>query len=271
VTKNGFRNDDFTPYIYRTVDGGKTWASIAGDLPRAPINVILQDRAKPNLLFVGNDLGVWVSVDDGAHWTRWKANLPTVAVHDLTIHPRENDLVVGTYGRTLWVGNMQPLRELTAELPTRAAYLFDMKPAVRYDFGTQGMNYALNGDKYIRVPNEPEGISVYYWLGGGDSTRVQIAVSDSMGTVVRRVSATGRRGVNRVVIPFQPPGQGRGRGAPPTGVAAAGGGRGAGRGGSPSAENAVLSVGRYSVTIDVGDDRLTKPAIVRERIQSKQP
>jgi len=268
VTKNGFRNDDFTPYVYRTIDGGKTWKSIAGDLPRAPVNVIIQDRAKPNLLFVGNDLGVWASVDDGAHWTRWRANLPTVAVHDLTIHPRENDLVVGTYGRTLWVGNMQPLRELTAELPTSAAYLFDVKPAARYDFGTQGMNYALGGDKYIRVPNDPEGMSVYYWLASGDSTRVQITVNDSAGAVVRRVSATGRRGVNRVVIPFQPPGPGRGRGAAPTG-AAAGGGRGGGRGSAPSAENAVLTVGRYNVTLEVGDDRLTKPAIVRPRIQAK--
>src|SRR5262249_39673621 len=108
VAKNGFRNDDFTPYLYRTSDAGKTWKSIAGDLPRSPINVVVQDRVKPNLLFVGNDLGVWFTVDDGAHWARWRANLPTIPVHDLTIHPRENDLAIATYGRSLWVGNMNP-------------------------------------------------------------------------------------------------------------------------------------------------------------------
>jgi hypothetical protein len=141
-----------------------------------------------------------------------------------------------------------------------------VKPAARYDFGTQGMNYALGGDKFIRVPNEPEGLSVYYWLGAGDSTRVQITVNDSAGTVVRRVSATGRPGVNRVVIPFQPPGQGRGRGGV-SAAAAAGGGRGGGRGISPGVESAVLSIGRYTVTLDLGDDRLVKPAVVRERIR----
>lgn len=267
VAKNGFRNDDFTPYLYRTTDGGKTWTSVAGDLPRSPINVVVQDPVRPNLLIVGNDLGVWFSADDGTHWTRWKANLPTVAVHDLKIHPRENDLVLATYGRSLWVGNMQPLREVTADLPARAAHLFDIKPAARYNFGTQGMNYALGGDKYIRVPNEPEGMSIYYWLGGNDSTRVQVTVSDSAGAVARRVSATGRRGLNRVVIPFQPAGQGRGRGgAPAGGGAAGGGGRGGGGAGAAAGENAVLDVGRYTVTVDVGGERLTKPAVVRERI-----
>ena len=273
VAKNGFRNDDFTPYLYRTTDGGRTWTSIAGDLPRAPINVVMQDRVRPDLLFIGNDLGVWVSIDGGAHWTRWKANLPTVAVHDLTIHPRENDLVLGTYGRSLWVGNMQPLRELSDELSNRTLYLFDMKPAARYGFGTQGMNYPLGGDKYIRVANDPEGISVYYWLGSGDSTRAEITVTDSAATVVRRVTHTGRRGVNRVVIPFQPPGQGRGRGA---GAAAAGrggaptGGRAAGEGTSASADNKALTTGTFTVTIDAGGARLTKPAVVRDRLQSRQ-
>ena len=271
VAKNGFRNDDFAPYLYRTLDGGTSWTSIAGDLPRAPVNVVVQDRVRPDLLFVGNDLGVWVSIDGGAHWTRFKANLPTVAVHDLTIHPRENDLVLGTYGRSLWVGNMQPLRELNAELPNQAVHLFDMKPAARYGFGTQGMNYALGGDKYLRVANDPEGISVYYWLGSGDSTRTEIMVADSAGTVVRRVTNTGRRGVNRVVIPFQPPGQGRGRGA---GAGAAAAGRGGapadGRGGegsNASAESKAIDAGAYTVTIDAGGARLTKPAVVRERIE----
>src|SRR6185295_16927411 len=99
VSKSGFRNDDFTPYLYKTTNAGRTWTSIAGNLPRAPINVVIQDRVNAHALVVGNDIGVFVSIDDGAHWTRLKSNLPPAAVHDLTIHPRENDLVIGTYGR----------------------------------------------------------------------------------------------------------------------------------------------------------------------------
>ena len=114
VAKNGFRNDDFAPYLYRTTDYGKTWTSISANLPNAPINVVVQDRKNKQLLFVGNDVGVFVSIDGGERWSALKANLPTVAVHDLTIHPRENDLVIATYGRALWTGDITPLQELTA-------------------------------------------------------------------------------------------------------------------------------------------------------------
>ena len=116
VAKNGFRNDDFAPYLYRTTDYGRTWTSLAANLPASPINVVVQDRRNPHLLIVGNDVGVFVSIDDGGRWSRLDANLPTVAVHDLTIHPRENDLVVATYGRALWTGDITPLQELSADV-----------------------------------------------------------------------------------------------------------------------------------------------------------
>ncbi|MDQ3171023.1 MAG: hypothetical protein M3Q55_12865, partial [Acidobacteriota bacterium] len=90
VAKSGFRNDDFRPFLYRTDDFGKTWSSIGAGLPDSPINVVVQDRVNRHLLIVGNDLGVWVSNDAGEAWSRLTANLPTVAVHDLTVHPREN-------------------------------------------------------------------------------------------------------------------------------------------------------------------------------------
>jgi photosystem II stability/assembly factor-like uncharacterized protein len=267
VSKNGFRNDDFAPYLYRTADGGKTWASITNDLPRAPINVVVQDRVNPHLLFVGNDLGVWVSVDDGAHWTRWRANLPTVAVHDLTIHPRESDIVLATYGRALWAGSMLPLRELTPDVLAKAVFVFEIKPVARYDFGTQGMNFALSGDKYLRVPNEPEGIPVNYWVSSNDSTRVQITVTDSAGAVARQISSTARRGLNRVVVPFavgggRGRGGGRGGGGPPPVL----GGRGGA--GAPNANaGAPIVPGRYTITVEAAGQRLTRPAHVRERIR----
>jgi hypothetical protein len=172
-----------------------------------------------------------------------------VAVHDLTIHPRENDLVLGTYGRALWVGNMQVLRELGSETLAQPAYLFEIKPTTRYNFGTQGMNYALGGDKYLRVPNEPEALTVNYWLGA-EGTTARLTVSDTSGVVVRQVAGTSRRGLNRVVIPFVP-GGGRGRG---------------GRGAADPAGSSQLQPGRYTVTLEAAGLRLTKAAVVRERI-----
>jgi len=260
VSKNGFRNDDFAPYLYRTTDGGRKWTSISGDLPRAPINVVVQDRVNSHLLIVGSDQGVFVSLDDGAHWTRWRANMPIVPVHDLTIHPRENDLVIATYGRALWVGDMQPLRELSAELLAQPVHMFEIKPATRYDFGTQGMNYALGGDKYLRVPNEPEGIIVNLWLQAGSPSPVHITVADSAGAVSRQVTADVHQRLNRIVIPFVAPG-GRGRGGGGGGAPVGGGRAGAGI----ASTGVAITPGRYTVTLDVGGTQISKPAVVRPR------
>jgi hypothetical protein len=277
VSKNGFRNDDFTPYLYRTTDGGKTWTSIVGDLPRAPINVVVQDWVNPHLLFVGNDLGLFVSIDDGAHWTQWRANLPVIPVQDLKIHPRENDIALATYGRAIWVGDMHAVRELSAETLGRAAYLFDVEPSVQYNFGSQGMNYPLYGDKYLRVPNEPEGMVVDYWLGAGTSgseAPVRITVTSEAGAVVRVVSGTTQRGMNSVVIPFTVRRRRFARGG--AGVRSrAGAGAGARGGGARGAAGTLdadapagaLTPGRYTVTLEAAGQRLTKPAVVRERIQ----
>ena len=138
VAKNGFRNDDFRPFLYRTTDFGKTWTAIAANLVDSPINVMVQDRKNRNLLIVGNDLGVWVSIDGGAAWQRLKADLPTVPVHDLTIHPRENDLVLGTYGRGIFVGDITHLQELSAGIFAKPLHLFAVEPRAAYGFRALG-------------------------------------------------------------------------------------------------------------------------------------
>jgi hypothetical protein len=248
VAKNGFRNDDFAPYLYRTADGGKTWTSIAANLPKAPVNVVVQDRKSKDLLLAGTDLGVFVSIDGGAAWTQMNANLPTVAVHDLTIHPRENDLVLGTYGRAFWTGDITPLQELSAKTLAEAAHLFDIEPRARYGFSTQGMNYHLFGDKYLEVTNEPEALVVNYYLQADAAAAASITVKDGAGAVVRELTGPSKAGLNRVLVQLGGGGGGRG---------------GRGRGG---AAVTPLAVGDYTVTVDVAGQSLTKPARVRDRI-----
>jgi photosystem II stability/assembly factor-like uncharacterized protein len=256
VTKSGFRHDDFAPYLFRTTDYGKSWTSIGAGLARSPLNVVVQDRKNANLLVAGNDMGVFVSIDAGKSWSRLKANLPTVAVHDLTIHPRENDLVLGTYGRAIWVGDITPLQELSAEVLDKNAHLFDVEPRARYGFQAIG-NYNLYGDKYLEIPNEPDALVVNYYLKADASGAARVSISDVSGRALRTVDGPARRGLNRVQLPL---GGGGGRGGP-AGAAGGGGGRGAGAGGG------ALTVGEYLVTIEVGGEKLSKPARVRERLR----
>jgi hypothetical protein len=154
VAKNGFRNDDFRPFLYRTTDCGRTWVSIARNLAGSPINVVVQDRKNRNLLFVGNDLGVWISIDSGGEWTPLKADLPTVPVHDLAIHPRENDLVIGTYGRGVFIGDITPLQELDAGVLSRAFHLFQVEPRAGYGFARSPTSTCSGTGKWRS--NEPD-------------------------------------------------------------------------------------------------------------------
>jgi len=247
VAKSGFRNDDFAPYLFRTTDAGLTWTSLGVGLPQAPINVVVQDRVNPDLLFVGNDAGVFVSIDGGAGWSRLRANLPTVPVHDLTVHPREHDLVLGTYGRAIWVGDISPLEELTPAVLASRVHLFDIEPRARYDFRAIG-NYHLFGDAYLEVPNEPDAVAINYLLATDAGAPAKITVRDFAGRVVREIEGPSARGLNTALWPI---------GA---------GGRGFGAGGRGQA-SAPPPVGDYTVTIEVAGETVTKPARVRARIE----
>ncbi|MFI5177282.1 MAG: WD40/YVTN/BNR-like repeat-containing protein [Vicinamibacterales bacterium] len=258
VSKTGFRNDDVAPYLYRTTDSGRTWTSIAANLPKAPINVVVQDRKNRNLLVVGTDIGVFVSIDAGGSWSRLKANLPTVAVSDLVIHPREGDLVLGTYGRGFWTGDITPLQELTPEVLDQNVHVFDIEPRPRYGFSNQGMNYHLFGDRFVEVPNERDALTINYYLKNADAAGAKVSIADTLGKPVAQLTGPGRAGLNRVdwnmtqtaglTPPAGPPGRG------------GGGGRG-GQFGTPA------PVGDYIVTVDVGGEKVTKVGRIRERIR----
>ena len=102
LTQNGKRDDDFTPYVWKSTDYGKTWTSIAKGIPVGPVNVLREDPVNKDILYVGTDMGVYVTTDGGKTWTVLGGGLPTVYVHDLVIHPRDNIVVIATHGRGMW-------------------------------------------------------------------------------------------------------------------------------------------------------------------------
>ncbi len=111
MTQTGKRDDDFTPYVWKSTDFGKTWASLAADVPIGPVNVIREDPADRNILYLGTDLGVYVTTDGGKAWQTIGTNLPAAYVLDLVVHPRDNVLVIATHGRGMWVLDVEPVNK----------------------------------------------------------------------------------------------------------------------------------------------------------------
>lgn len=111
MTQNGKRDDDFAPYIWKSTDYGKTWIDITGNIPLGPVNVIREDPVKENILYVGTDIGVYVTKNGGKTWEVLGGNLPSTYVHDLIIHPRDNIIVIATHGRGMWAMDANPINE----------------------------------------------------------------------------------------------------------------------------------------------------------------
>ena len=198
VTKTGYRRDDFRTFVFKTDDFGATWTSLAGNLENKPVNVIVEDRVNPQLLFLGTDRGVYVSMNGGNNWVRLKNNMPTVPVHDLLVHPREKDLVVGTYGRSLFIADIAPLQELTEEMLAEEVYLFAVAPKIPQTGRALG-NYNLYGHRYVTTPNEPNALEIYYYLKNPAEGRVTVTVADPYGTVMRTMNGSNESGINKVL------------------------------------------------------------------------
>lgn len=201
ATFDGHRGNDFGIYAYMTADYGDTWRAIRNGIPdnRGVVNVIREHHRNPRLLFVGTEYGAYVSFDAGARWTRLKLNLPTVPVDDIAIHPRDNDLVLGTHGRSIWIlDDITPLEQL-AETPLgQDLHLFDLRPATEWRIASRG---GSTGHKVFLGPNPPNGALVHYFLKTkpGERDRVRITIADSTGKTVRELDGTKEAGVNRVV------------------------------------------------------------------------
>jgi photosystem II stability/assembly factor-like uncharacterized protein len=210
IAVDGHRLDDVEPYLLATEDGGKTWRSIAGDLPPgAPVLVVREDRANPKVLYAGTEIAIYVTIDGGAHWVRLNGgeagadgSLPTVAVDDIQQHPREKDLVIATHGRSIWVlDDASPLSELDAKVLGSDLHLFAIAPAKPRVFrGREG----FWSERMFRAANPPMGARIAYWLRERTDEKVQVAITDAKGSSVRQLTGSGRAGMNRVVWDLQP-------------------------------------------------------------------
>lgn len=154
-------SSDFTPYLIKSTDKGKTWKSIASNLPSGTVYCIIEDHIDPDLLFVGTEWGVWTSIDGGEKWVQIKNGIPTIQVKELTIQKRENDLVVSTFGRGFYVlDNYSSLRELNKDVTEKEAHIFTINDALLY-FPSSNLNY--QGEVHFRTPNpDPEARFEYY-------------------------------------------------------------------------------------------------------------
>lgn len=165
---NNHKNGDFKPYVYRSNDKGRSWTSITNNLPeRGSSYAIAQDHVDPNLLFVGTEFGVFVSNDGGSNWKQLKAGVPTIAVRDLAIQQRENDLVLGTFGRGFYVlDDYSSLRAMDAGTMAKEAELFPVRDAYvyqqSYPLGLPGVSF--QGDSYYRGDNLPPVAMFTYYL-----------------------------------------------------------------------------------------------------------
>jgi photosystem II stability/assembly factor-like uncharacterized protein len=178
------RMDDPRPYLWKTADYGATWASLTTGLPDdIYLHAVREDPKRQGLLYAGTERGVAFSLDDGASWIQLKLNLPTVAVHDLVV--KDDDLVVGTHGRSIWIlDDLTPLREWTEEVETQAVHLFPVRPTTRWSYHS-GISAHLKGPG----ENPPAGALVYYWLKEKPGGEFTIEFLDEGGAVIRRLSS----------------------------------------------------------------------------------
>jgi photosystem II stability/assembly factor-like uncharacterized protein len=197
LTLDRHRQDDRAPYVFRTTDYGSTWTPLANNLPAGgPVLVLREDRRNRNLLFAGTEFGLFASFNGGGYWQRLRAGLPTVAVHDLVIHPRDRELVIATHGRGLYVLDVAPLEELTATVLESEDHLFDVRTATLFEYhGTHG----LGGGPTYAAPNPPFGAVLYYYLREAPARPPRLTVTDALGNTVAVLRADAAQGLHRVV------------------------------------------------------------------------
>lgn len=198
ATFDGHANGDMKTYVYKTTDYGKTWQSLSTTDLTGYAHVIREDMVNPNLLFVGTELGLFLTVDGGKQWAQFKGgNFPRVAVRDLAIHPRESDLILATHGRGLWIiDDITPIRALTPQIISADATFIESKPSV---MTIPGSDAWFSGDSEFTGRSASENAVITYYQKKrhifGD---LKFEIYDPNGKLVSTIPGSKRRGINRV-------------------------------------------------------------------------
>ena len=280
---NNHQNGDFKPYPMKSTDTGRTWTSIKGNLPeRGSVYAIAEDHVNPNLLFIGTEFGVYFTVDGGAKWVQMKSGLPTIAVRDIAVQKTENDLVLGTFGRGIYIlDDYSPLRQVDRAMIDKGSVMFPVKDALMYNRSNSSFA-GSQGASFYTAPNPAYGASITYFLKESPKTLKQkrqeaereaerkktafryptiaelraeaeeeapsiiFTITDAEGSVVRRITAPAGQGVQRVVwdMRYTAPSISA---APPQGAGGPPDGGGGGIGLGPQGQ--FVMPGKYSVSM----------------------
>jgi photosystem II stability/assembly factor-like uncharacterized protein len=285
------KNADFAPYLLKSPDSGKTWTPIVGNLPaNGTVLAIAEDHENADMLFVGTEFGLFITLDGGKKWTRMKGGLPTIAVRDLAIQKRENDLVVGTFGRGMYVlDDYSPLRRLSAETLAKDSAVFPVKDALLY---IQSRPYGLpskgfQGAAFYTAANPPFGATFTYHLKDEIKTKKQIRreadkkpgapypsrdqiraeaeeeaptilidIADPSGTVIRTLRGPVTKGLHRVTWDLRVPAPTLPRPIPPDSEEELFG---------PEPGGPLVMPGTYQVSIAKRVDGMTTPLVGPEK------
>jgi photosystem II stability/assembly factor-like uncharacterized protein len=197
VVFDGHTQNDMTPYVYKTTDMGKTWKSLVTPDIKGFARNIKEDLENPNLLFLGTELGLFITVDGGQNWSQFTNNMPSVAVHYITIHPETNDLVMGTHGRgVIIIDDISPLRQITNENISKNVYFFKTKPTVLRDDAP----FSEGGDmgEYVGANPNRNAQIIYYLKSRHTFGKMTLEVLDQEGKVVADLAPSKSKGINIV-------------------------------------------------------------------------
>jgi photosystem II stability/assembly factor-like uncharacterized protein len=251
VSFDGHRNDDYATYLFKTTDYGDTWTAIKGNLPAdQPVRVVREDVKNRNLLFAGTEFAAFASIDNGAHWVRLASGMPTVAVADLVVHPREGDLIAGTHGRSIYVTEITPLQQLNDTVLSSEVHLFTPRPAVAFMYKVFSDDQFLAEKRFV-ADNPEYGAGIFYYLKGAASGDVKLTILDKSGAVVRELTGSKDRGINRIQWDLR-------YAAPPR--VEGGGGGGGGFGGNTLGP--MADPGTYTARLTVAGKQVTANVVV---------
>jgi photosystem II stability/assembly factor-like uncharacterized protein len=201
ATFDGHRQNDFGTYIYVSRDYGQTWQSAAANLNGEVIKTLTEDLKSPDVLYVGAETGLFVSTDRAKSWTRIKANLPTVRVDEITLHPRDNAMILATHGRALWIlDHLEPIQEYAAvQATTTDAKLFAPPPSSTYRRPASDRNYEFWGDSAYFGENPPQA-AVISWMNKKPLGEVKLKITDAAGREVREIAGPVMTAANKAGI-----------------------------------------------------------------------